>query len=225
MLLAEKITVSGGRVAILDLDPNANIRSRAQSREADGKDVQFAVHARPQGEDTVELIDFLAGETDYLIVDLEGSKDQIVTFALRRTDLYVIPLDGSTMEARQAAQAVRLLQTTGNMIRREINHILLFTHTNAAFQTSDQRDVGQELAESAIPVLPVRFAKRAPYMRVFRENVLLSELHGIVTQKGRQPPCGQRRKNRSPRRSRMPRHTRWLWLIFWLKGAPNEWQV
>ncbi len=172
MLLAEKITVSGGRVAILDLDPNANIRSRAQSREADGKDVPFAVHARPQGEDTVELIDFLAGETDYLIVDLEGSKDQIVTFALRRTDLYVIPLDGSTMEARQAAQAVRLLQTTGNMIRREINHILLFTRTNAAFQTSDQRDVGQELAESAIPVLPVRFAKRAPYMRVFRENVL-----------------------------------------------------
>lgn len=194
MLLAEQITVSGGRVAVLDLDPNANIRSWAQSREADGKDVPFAVHARPQAEDTVELIDSLAGEADYLIVDLEGSRDQIVTFALSRTDLCVIPLDGSAMEARQAAQAVRLVQTTGNMIRREINHILLFTRTNAAFQTSDERDVRQELAESDIPVLPVRIAKRAPYTRVFRENVLLSELHGIVTQEAAGKAASMRAK-------------------------------
>ncbi len=121
MLLAEQITVSGGRVSVLDFDPNANIRSWAQSREADGKDVPFAVHARPQAEDTVELVDSLAGDADYLIVDLDGSRDQIVTFALSRTDLCVIPLDGSAMEARQAAQAVRLVQTTGNMIRHEIN--------------------------------------------------------------------------------------------------------
>ena len=120
MLLAELITVSGGRVSVLDFDPNANIRSWAQSREADGKDVPFAVHARPQAEDTVELVDSLAGDADYLIVDLDGSRDQIVTFALSRTDLCVIPLDGSAMEARQAAQAVRLVQTTGNMIRHEI---------------------------------------------------------------------------------------------------------
>ncbi len=181
MLLAEQIALSGGRVAILDLDPNANILAWAEARNAEGREVPFAVHARPQAEETVELIDGLADEADYLIIDLEGSKDQIVTFALSRTDLCIIPLDGSPMEARQAAAAVRLVQTTSNMIRTPINYALLFTRTNAAFQTTDERDVRQEMEINAVPTLPVRIAKRAPYTRIFRDGVLLAELPDIVT--------------------------------------------
>ncbi|MEE4213363.1 MAG: ParA family protein [Parvularcula sp.] len=182
MLLAEQIAISGGRVAILDLDPNANILGWAQARTEEGREVPFAVHARPQAEETVELIDALSGAADYLIIDLEGSKDQIVTFALSRTDLCIIPLDGSPMEARQAAQAVRLVQTTANMIRTPINYALLFTRTNAAFQTTDERDVREEMERNNVPTLPVRIAKRAPYTRIFRDGVLLSELPGIVSE-------------------------------------------
>lgn len=181
MLLAEQIALSGGRVAILDLDPNANILTWFETRKAEGRGVPFSVYARPQAQETVELIDSLADSADYLIIDLEGSKDQIVTFALSRTDLCVIPLDGSPMEARQAAIAVRLVQTTANMIRTPIDYILLFTRTNAAFQTTDERDVRQEMEFNAIPTLPVRIAKRAPYTRIFRDGVLLAELPDIVT--------------------------------------------
>lgn len=180
MLLAEQIALSGGRVAILDLDPNANILAWAEARRTEGRDVPFEVHARPQADETVDLIDRLGEAVDYLIIDLEGSKDQIVTFALSRTDLCVIPLDGSPMEARQAAMAVRLVQTTSNMIRTPIDFTLLFTRTNAAFQTTDERDVRQEMELNAIPTLPVRLAKRAPYTRIFRDGVLLSELPDIV---------------------------------------------
>ena len=180
MLLAEQIALSGGRVAILDLDPNANILAWSEGRKAAGRPVPFVVHARPQAEETVELIDHISDEVDYLIIDLEGSKDQIVTFALARTDLCVIPLDGSPMEARQAAATVRLVRTTSNMIRSHIAYTLLFTRTNAAFQTTDERDVRQEMAINSIPTLPVRIAKRAPYTRIFRDGVLLSELPEIV---------------------------------------------
>ena len=180
MLLAEQIAISGGRVAVLDLDPNANILAWAQARRAQGREVPFAVHARPQAEETVELIDSIGEEADYLIVDLVGSKDQIVTFALSRTDLCVIPLDGSPMEARQAAAAVKLVQTTASMIRAPIAYTLLFTRTNAAFQSTDERDVRAEMSASDIAALSVRVAKRAPYTRIFRDGVLLSELPDIV---------------------------------------------
>ncbi len=180
MLLAEQIAVAGGRVAVLDLDPNANILTWAEARSEEGKAVPFAVHARPQAEETVELIDTLSGESDYLVIDLEGSKDQIVTFALSRTDLCIIPLDGSPMEARQAAQAVRLVQTTSSMIRSPIEYALLFTRTNAAFQTTDERDVRQAMVMDSIHTLPIRIARRAPYTRIFRDRVLLSELPDIV---------------------------------------------
>jgi len=181
MLLAEQIALSGDRVSILDLYPNANILAWSEGRRAEGRDVPFAVHARPQAEDTVELIDRVSGETDYLIIDLEGSKDQVVTFALSRTDLCVIPLDGSPMEARQAASTVRLVQTTSSMLRAPIAYSLLFTRTNAAFQTTDERDVRREMEINNIPTLPIRIAKRAPYTRIFRDGVLLTELPGIVT--------------------------------------------
>ncbi|MEO1404947.1 MAG: ParA family protein [Pseudomonadota bacterium] len=180
MLLVEQIAQAGGRVAILDLDPNANILAWSHARQEEGRAVPFTVHARPQAEETVALIDGLEGEVDYLIIDLEGSKDQIVTFALSRTDLCVIPLDGSPMEARQAAHAVRLVQTTASMIRSPIQFTLLFTRTNAAFQTTDERDVRQEMELNDIPTLPVRIAKRAPYTRIFRDSLLLSELPAIV---------------------------------------------
>jgi len=74
MLLAEQIAVSGGRVAILDLDPNANIFAWAEDRKEQGRDVPFVVHARPQAEETVELIDGLSDHADYLIIDLEGNR-------------------------------------------------------------------------------------------------------------------------------------------------------
>lgn len=182
MLLAEQIAISGGRVAVLDLDPNANILAWAREREGAGRGVPFAVHARPQAEDTVSLIDGLASEADYLIIDLEGSKDQIVTFALSRTDLCVIPMDGSPMEARQAAQAVRLVETTSRMIRSPIAYTLLFARTNAAFLTTDERDVRQEMEANSINTLPVRIARRAPYTRIFRDSVLLAELPDMVAE-------------------------------------------
>jgi chromosome partitioning protein len=180
ILLAEQIAISGGRVAILDLDPNANILGWSRDRTDKGRGVPFTVHARPQADETVALIDSLTSSVDYLIIDLEGSKDQIVTFALSRTDLCVIPLDGSPMEARQAAAAVRLVQSTSAMIRAPIAYTLLFTRTNAAFQSSDERDVRAEMEMNNIPTLPVRIAKRAPYTRIFRDGVLLSELPDLV---------------------------------------------
>ena len=182
MLLAEQIALSGGRVAILDLDPNANILAWARGREEAGRGVPFSVHARPQAEDTVALIDDLEAGTDYLIIDLEGSKDQIVTFALSRTDLCVIPMDGSPMEARQAAQAVRLVETTARMIRSPIAYTLLFARTNAAFLTTDERDVRQEMESSNINTLPVRIARRAPYTRIFRDSLLLAELPDLIAE-------------------------------------------
>jgi chromosome partitioning protein len=180
MLLAEQIALSGGRVSILDLDPNANILSWADARTEKGTEVPFHVHARPDAENTVELIESMAATTDYLIIDLEGSKDQIVTFALSRTDLCVIPLDGSPMEARQAAQAVKLVQTTSSMIRQDIHYTLLFTRTNAAFQSSDERDVREAMEMNQIELLPIRIAKRAPYTRIFRDSLLLSEIRESI---------------------------------------------
>jgi chromosome partitioning protein len=67
------------------------------------------------------------------------------------------------------------------MMRSPINYTLLFTRTNAAFQSTDERDVRAEMETNNISTLQVRLAKRAPYTRIFRDGVLLTELPDIVT--------------------------------------------
>ena len=74
MLLAEQIALSGGCVAGLSLEPNANILAWARGREETGRDVPFAVHARPQVEDTVALIAAIS----WLMQEIRRSRSWIV---------------------------------------------------------------------------------------------------------------------------------------------------
>lgn len=85
-------------------------------------------------------------------------------------------MDGSAMPT------VKLAETTSRMIRMQIEYAMLFTRTNAAFQTADERDVRDELSANHMPLLPVRIARRAPFTRIFRDNVLLSELPDLIDQ-------------------------------------------
>ena len=194
MLLAEQIALSGGRVALLDLDPNANIVAWAWARQVAGRTTPFSVYSRPAADEVVTLIDELAQEADYLVIDLEGTRDQIVTYALSRTDLCIVPMDGSAMEARQATQTVRLIETTARMIRQPIAYAMLFTRTNAAFQTADERDVREALGADDVTILPVRIARRAAFTRIFRENLMLCEMAAIVEEEGEPKGASAREK-------------------------------
>lgn len=176
LLLAEQLTRAGATVVMLDCDPNQNIVTWGKEREEAGKDTPFRIIARPPEDQVVETIDSLEGDVDYVIVDLEGTAAQIVTFVLSRTDLAVIPFEPTPMETRQAARAVGLVKSTARMMRRPIPFTLLFTRTNAAFATSDERDVRASTSE--LPVLPISLVRRAAYTRIFRESLLLSELKG-----------------------------------------------
>lgn len=179
VLLAEQLASAAGRVdavGILDCDPNQNVVTWDKQRAAEGKGHPFSVYPRPPEAEVVDTIDALEGQHDFLIVDLEGTAAQIVTFALSRTDFVLIPFSPSPMEARQAARAVGLVRATSRMLKREIPCAMLFNRTNAAFKTSDEKDVRAELANSGVNVLPVSLVARAAYTRIFREAALLSEL-------------------------------------------------
>lgn len=177
ILLAEQIHHAGATVGILDCDPNQNIVLWAKMREESGLPVPFIVEPLPKEEAFLETVEGLRGKADYLIVDLEGTASQLVTYATSQSDLVLIPFEPTPMEARQAARAVQLVRNTGKMLKRDIAHALLFTRVNAAFQTSDEKDVRKETAGNDIPVLTTSIVRRAPYTRIFREASLLSELY------------------------------------------------
>ncbi|OAH27639.1 stability/partitioning determinant [Methylorubrum populi] len=174
IILAEQITMAGATVAILDCDPNQNIVTWGKERQSSDRTTPFAIIPRPHEDDLIRVIDDLDGQYDYLLIDLEGTASQIVTYSLTRTDLAIIPFEPTPMETRQAARAVTLVQNAGRLMRKQVAFVLLLTRTNAAFQTSDERDVRAETSD--IPVLPVSLVRRAAFTRLFRESSMLSEM-------------------------------------------------
>lgn len=176
MLLAEQIRHAGASVAILDCDPNQNIVQWAKQREGEGRAIPFTIRPVPSESDFLDTIESIRGRTDFLIIDLEGTASQLVTYAISQSDMVLIPFEPTPMEARQAARAVQLVRNIGRMMNKSIAHSLLLTRVNAAFQTSDEKDVRKEMEAANMPVLNTAIVRRAAYTRIFREGYLVREL-------------------------------------------------
>src|SRR4051794_17094487 len=84
LLLADQLAKASTAVTMLDCDPNQNLVAWAAERKEAGRLQPFQVLPRPKEDEVVELIDRLEDSTEYLIVDLEGTAAQIVTFVLSR---------------------------------------------------------------------------------------------------------------------------------------------
>lgn len=176
MIIAEQLALANARVTFLDLDPAKNAIIWRDMREDRKAKQPFKILERPETSKLVREIEALEGTTDYLIIDLEGTKDQIATFALSRTDLCLVPTDGSAIEARQAATAIGLVEQTAEMMRQPIQCAVVFARANAAFQTKDEKDVRASLIENEIPVISERIVARAAYRRIFKDAMTVGEI-------------------------------------------------
>ncbi|WP_065335036.1 ParA family protein [Tritonibacter mobilis] len=174
LILAEQLAEAGYKVGVLDCDPNRNILGWQEQRERKAATKLFDVIAGPSEDDLIDKLAELESIYEVLLLDMEGTADQIVTFALSQTDLCIIPFEPTPMETRQAARSVSLVSRTSKMINRPIKFVLVMTRTNAAFQTSDEKDVRSSIRD--MPILDTSLVKRAAFTRIFRDAELLKEL-------------------------------------------------
>lgn len=143
----------------------------------------FSVFDSPAEDKVIDMIEELGQEFGYVIIDLEGTGAQIVTFALTRPDLAIIPLEPNSVEAKHAARAVGLIARTEKVIRGRIPYTLLFNRTNAAFETREEGDVRAGTNASGINILPVSLVRRAAYTKIFGETSMLKEFHEAAREK------------------------------------------
>lgn len=198
MLLAEQIHEAGGSVAILDCDPNQNIIQWAAQRQDEGRGVPFQVTPLPSEAAFLDTVESIQSKADYLIIDLEGTASTLVTYAISQSDLVLVPFEPTPMEARQAARAVQLVQNTGKMMGKAIAHSLVLTRVNAAFQTSDEKDVRKDMESGDVPVLETAIVRRAPYTRIFREGYLLRELYDQASEEVKDSTNSQQERTLKP---------------------------
>ncbi|MBO6758728.1 MAG: ParA family protein [Roseibium sp.] len=164
LLLATEIADRGRRVTIFDADPQKWISKWADLPNCNHR---ISVISEVSPATIAGQIQEAAQSGDYVIVDLEGTENLLVANALSMSDLVVIPIQGSSMDARGGAKILSLISKLEKIVRREIRHCVVLTRTNAAVTTRAMKAVQDSLAGNGVDVLMTPIVERAAFRDLF----------------------------------------------------------
>lgn len=171
LVLASTLAHSGAKVAVLDCDPNAPLIKWASGGSALPLTVWSA-----NTDDVIDRIEELDRENSWIIVDTEGTANMLVSTVLLRTDLAVIPISMSSLDADMASRAIRLVKTQGKASRREVPFRILFTRTSPSIVTRVERKIIQEIDMAGIQAFRQALHTRQAFISMFEEKLSLWEL-------------------------------------------------
>jgi len=92
-------------VTLIDADPNKPLSRWAKPPR---KPSNLTVVADVTENSIIDTIETQGRKTPFVIVDLEGTASMMVAYAISRANLVVIPVQGSYLDAAEAAKAMRL---------------------------------------------------------------------------------------------------------------------
>ena len=115
----------------------------------------------------VDHIESAAQRAQFVIVDLEGTASLMVANAIGMSDLVIIPIQGSSMDARGGAKTIRLIRNQERMARRTILHAVVLTRTSAAITSRALRNVQDQLAKGGIDIFQTPIVERAAFRDLF----------------------------------------------------------
>jgi len=163
-LFATELSERGASVTIIDADPNKNVVDWAK---LPGVPKGLTVIGEVSEETIVDEIESAAAKTTFVIVDLEGTASLMVSYATSMADFVVIPVQGSQLDAKQAARQMKLIKSQEKIAKRHIPFAVLFTRTNPAITPRTQRFIEERFTELAVPVMKTRLYDREAFRAVF----------------------------------------------------------
>jgi chromosome partitioning protein len=172
LVLGTTLASHGARVAIIDCDPNQPLKAWRT-----GMSGTTAVIVPDMSESKIiPVIDFERVERQFVIIDLEGTASRMVSRAIARSDLVLIPMAASALDAAQAARAVSLIHEEEQLMSRRIAHRVLFTRTSPQIPSKNQKLIMAELQRIRVPILKTHLNLRTAFMTMFTAKRTLREL-------------------------------------------------
>lgn len=172
-LASELVHQTKQQVTIIDADPNYPFkRWTALGRKPDNVNIIC-----DDNEETIlDNIEAAKKESRAVIVDLEGTKNMRVTYAVSRADLVVIPVQGSILDANEAAEAIKLVKRTEKGFNRSIDYAILFTRMPAALVSRNFLDISNQFSSAKVSLLGAQLVEREAYKTMFTTGRALHDL-------------------------------------------------
>lgn len=174
-ILATELAQRAVSVIVIDADPNRNVVDWSR---LPGKPETLSVIGDVTEETIVDVIEEVASKAAFVVVDLEGTASLMVSYAISMSDFVIIPVQGSQLDAKQAARQMKLIKAQERIANREIPFAVLFTRSNPAIQPKTQRHIEERFHELAVPVLATRLFDREAFRAIFSFGGSLGSLTG-----------------------------------------------
>lgn len=175
VVLAGEFAAAGRDVILIDADPNRPLEAWSRLKPLPNK---LRIMMDDSAETIIDTIEEAQTAADFVIVDLEGTATDRIGFAVARSDLVLIPLQSSVLDAAEAAKSVKLVHQMRRVANREIPYRVFFTRVPSAIRERTARDIERQFSDAAIPALPATLIDRAAYRSLFS---LGGTLHGLET--------------------------------------------
>ena len=127
-------------------------------------------------ETIVDLIEEAAEKSAFVIVDLEGTASLMVSYAISMSDFVVIPVQGSQLDAKQAARQMKLIKAQERIAGRSIPFAVLFTRTNPAIMPKTLRFIEERFLELQVPMFTTKLYDREAFRAIFSYGGTVSAL-------------------------------------------------
>lgn len=172
LVLATTLASQGASVVILDCDPNRPI----QGWRGGGSKNPVHVDGDVNESNITQKLDEYRKKVQFVFVDLEGTASRLMSRALARAQLVVIPIQASPTDAELAAKAITLIQEEEAAFEKTIPYRILFTRTSPAIATKLERAIVTQLQAGDVPTFKSHLNERAAYKSLFYHQLDLLEL-------------------------------------------------
>lgn len=171
LILASTLVHFGQRTAIIDCDVNAPM-----IRWAEGRNDKDLTVVGAKDREVMHRIEELRKTHAYVLVDTEGTANTTTGYALSRADLAILPFSMSQLDVDQAGKAIEFIEDQALAIGRQIPYRLLFTKTNAGFQTRVERTIRNEAQQDQVSFFETTIMMRQAYIEMFSRKATVFEL-------------------------------------------------
>lgn len=172
LVLATTLASQGASVTVLDCDRNQPIAGWRAGASKNPVIVDSAIDE----ESFKEKLDLHRRNCQFVIIDLEGTASRLMSRALFRAQLVIIPIQASPTDAELAAKAIHLIKDEGESFDKEIAYRVLFTRTSPAIATKLEKAILAQLKGAEVPQFRNHLNERAAFKSMFYHQLDLDEL-------------------------------------------------
>lgn len=173
LITAGEILYAGSTVTIIDADPNQPLVTWSN---VTGPKEGLTVIGDVTEDTIVDVIEQAATETAFVLVDLEGSANMQVSYAISRSDLVIVPCQGSYLDGQGAAATINMVRRTAKNFKTDIMASVLLSRTSAAVQPRALKQIVDMFEEADIDVFKVQLIDRAAYRSIFSYGGTIHDL-------------------------------------------------